>query len=223
MDRPTVSIITPWLDHLELLDAYSEAVQGADQVIIIDNGSTPPLIEVFDTDSRTQHWAVIRNEDNRYFAAACNQGLAVAACDIIVMLNNDITATGDWLKQVRRDVIPDILCGPALAAQVVDDMRIPYLEGWCLAARRAVWEHLGGFDTERYARCYWEDIGLAWQAYLAGIQVVKTEWAITHLSNTTSRDMPDAHAMTPRNRAAFYAHVRQTRGQLLARASWVAR
>ncbi len=41
----TFTIVTPWLDSRELIPAYVEAVNasGADRVLIVDTGSTPPL------------------------------------------------------------------------------------------------------------------------------------------------------------------------------------
>src|SRR5262249_47987764 len=40
---------------------------------------------------------VLRNETNRGFAAGCNQGLAAACGDYLVLLNNDTEVTAGWL------------------------------------------------------------------------------------------------------------------------------
>lgn len=87
-------------------------------VIIVDNASsdsTPVWLDEIEAEPRVR---VIRNQDNRGFAAACNQGLAAGAegnADLLVILNNDIAVTPGWtttmLRHLRND--PSIgLIGP---------------------------------------------------------------------------------------------------------------
>lgn len=209
----SLSIITPWLDHPEFLDDYAAAVAGADEVIVIDNGSAPEPAAALRDACAAHGWRLLRSEANLWFGPASNWGLQEAAGDILVCLNNDVRAAGAWLSLVRRDTIPGALCGPGVAAQRVAGVEVPYVEGWCVAAHRAVWQALGGFDTETYERCYYEDADLSWRAAVAGLQLIQTDWPIAHIANGTSATLPEAHAATARNRIRFAARVRELRAQ----------
>lgn len=209
--KPTITIITPWLNHPELIEGYEAAVQGVDELIIVDNGSTAETQSAL----RAMHarigdtGAYIRNDENRYFSAANNQGLAHAPGDIVVFLNNDISGDPGWLEQVRVDVEDGYLCGPAADMRVVAGQPLLYIEGWCIAARREVWEALGGWDEELFRLPYWDDVDLCWRARRAGYKLRKTSWSLTHLSNTTSRTTPGAYDGSEVNRQAFELRVRE--------------
>ncbi|MBL8735709.1 MAG: glycosyltransferase [Planctomycetes bacterium] len=87
-------------------------------VVIVDNASTDGTAAWLDEVEREPSVRVIRNPDNRGFAAACNQGLAAVAAagaEVLVILNNDLVVTPGWARtfaaHLRRD--PSIgLIGP---------------------------------------------------------------------------------------------------------------
>ncbi|MFO1032066.1 MAG: glycosyltransferase [Planctomycetota bacterium] len=87
-------------------------------VVIVDNASTDGTAAWLDEVEREPRVRVIRNPDNRGFAAACNQGLAAVAAagaEVLVILNNDLVVTPGWARtfaaHLRRD--PSIgLIGP---------------------------------------------------------------------------------------------------------------
>jgi GT2 family glycosyltransferase len=70
---------------------------GDGEIIVVDNASsdeTPEMLREFP-------WVrVIRNEQNRGFAGANNQGAAAARGDFLVLLNNDIVAHPGWLASM---------------------------------------------------------------------------------------------------------------------------
>lgn len=76
---------------------------GADEVIIIENGSSDGSLE-FLRKQRTAHSAqklkIIENERNLGFARAVNQGFVAATGDVVVLLNTDVEPQKDILKQV---------------------------------------------------------------------------------------------------------------------------
>jgi N-acetylglucosaminyl-diphospho-decaprenol L-rhamnosyltransferase len=106
MSRPvTLSIvIVNWNSGALLSQCLASIVQSAaalgpefalQSVVVVDNGSTdgserlrPDLVPVL---------AVIRNEQNRGFAAACNQGAAGLVSDVILFLNPDTRLFADSL------------------------------------------------------------------------------------------------------------------------------
>jgi len=78
------------------------------EVVIVDNGSTDETPEV--CAAIDGNVTVIRNDDNRGFAAACNQGAAAADSDVLVFLNNDTQPLAGWLPPLLdgMDTDPDV-------------------------------------------------------------------------------------------------------------------
>lgn len=198
----TVTVITPWLHHPELVPGYAAAVEGADQVIVVLNDGDPAMF-------RGHDFLVHQPGNPLGFAAANNRGLAFADGEVVVFLNNDVEGTGEWLERVRAEVEPGALYGPSDGLREVAGVRVPYLEGWCIAATSETWGALGGWDAEAYPGMYWEDVDLSFRAMVAGVRLVRTAgWRLRHLSNTTSATTPGAYDHSARNAATFEARVR---------------
>ena len=125
-----LSVITPFLNGLDLLPDFEHATQGA-ELILIDNGSDPETAEAL-ASLPAERGKVIRNDTNIGFAAANNQGYARATGDIIIFLNSDIAGDPAWLKLVADDVKDGALYGPSVNRQLVYGMWLPYIEGWCV-------------------------------------------------------------------------------------------
>ncbi|MDR5702659.1 MAG: glycosyltransferase family 2 protein [Thermofilaceae archaeon] len=73
------------------------------ELIIVDNGSDDGteqyLQELAKTNPRV---TVIRNPENVGFPVACNQGMARAKGDAILILNNDTIVSEGWLRRLHR-------------------------------------------------------------------------------------------------------------------------
>lgn len=99
--RLSASIVIPawngWALTKACLASLSETLRSRDEVILVDNGSTDAT---HDAGARTPRLKIITNETNRGFAAACNQGAAVAHGDVVVFLNNDTLVAGHWLDEL---------------------------------------------------------------------------------------------------------------------------
>jgi GT2 family glycosyltransferase len=70
------------------------------ELVLVDNGSTdgtPALLEEARSRPGPARVEVIRNETNVGFPAGCNQALARARGDYLVLLNNDTVVTAGWL------------------------------------------------------------------------------------------------------------------------------
>src|SRR5437588_12739747 len=105
--RPDISIITPWLDHTHFIEDYERAVRAPGvEVIVVDNGSSESHAAALRQMIDRLGGKYLRNEENRWFSAADNQGLEVASGAIVMFLNNDIAADAGWLDQVGADVQP---------------------------------------------------------------------------------------------------------------------
>lgn len=208
MSRPRVSIVIPVFDKVEYttacLLALSEHTPPEDfEVVLVDNGSTDgtaQLLATLEGDVR-----VVRNEVNRGFAVACNQGAAVAGAPVVVFLNNDTEPRSGWLEALLRVLderpqvgvvgsrllfpdgrvqhagvllVEDLVHGYPLGGEHVhalaagDDPRVlvptdfQAVTAACMAVRRDLFEHVGGFDEG-----YWngnEDVDLCLAVGAAG-------------------------------------------------------
>jgi hypothetical protein len=185
--RRTVGIVTPWIAHPELLPAYAEAVDRADEVVVVNNGDAP--VPHFAT---TLHPSVVPGGAPLGFAASNNLGLERVGSDVVVFLNNDVQADPAWLDRVREDVQDGALYGPSIGTQTLNGVPIPYVEGWCVAATRETWEKVGGWDAERFPKPYWEDVELSLRAVRRGVELRRAPWPIRHLGGVSTSTVPGA-------------------------------
>lgn len=215
---PSISIVTPWHGETgDLLADFYQAVQGSAQVVVVDNAC--PNATATALSEMTAHLCgeYVRNEENRGFAAANNQGYAKATGDIVVFLNSDVAPAGPWLAQVASQVKDGSLYGPSLQVQLVAGRHIPYLEGWCVAATRKTWERLdqggdyvgwhGPWDQEAFPGPYWEDNDLCLRALQAGIGLVHTTWPIQHKGGRTAGPIVRHAESFARNEGVFTQRV----------------
>lgn len=190
----TVSVVTPWFNHVELWDDYKAAVSDADEVVIVDDGSAPPL-----------EFAIVRLEQNSGFSRASNAGLAAATGDKVVFLNNDIYATDpDWLEAFTTRIEPGVLAGAKLRTEeharvqgIIDPL--PYLDGWCLGGMRDDFETLGGWEDGFTEPAYFSDNDLCLRARCLGMTLRECRVGIHHkLSQTNNgqRDVFNAELQT---------------------------
>jgi len=177
-----VSIVTPWHNHLELEDDYMAAMmvlQSGDELVVVDNGSDPPL-----------EFAEVRLPENLGFAGGSNAGLNNATKDAVLFLNNDISIRqNDWLDKIRDALEPGVLVGARLRHDQhgdVDGNHFPYLDGWCLAGMRDDLVDLGGFDTEFQEPAYYSDNDLCLRARLAGMTLREVPVGLYHKASVTT-------------------------------------
>ena len=103
LGNPSVSIIVLTSDNLLILRLclaalFANTERSDWELVIVDNGSHDGTQEHL-TRMQTAHdrVTVIRNGDNRGFAAGVNQGLSMSRGDRIVLLNDDAVVTPGWL------------------------------------------------------------------------------------------------------------------------------
>ncbi len=216
---PKISIVTPFLNGLDLLADFEQATMGA-ELILIDNGSDPATADALQS-LPPERGKVIRNETNIGFAAANNQGYARATGDIIVFLNSDIAGDPIWLKYVADDVKAGALYGPSVQRQLVYGIWLPYVEGWCIAATRVTWDKIaedlwsyartstdGPWDDAAYPDPYWEDDDLCFRAMAQNISLVQTQWPLQHKGGRSAGPLVKHGDTFERNRATFAGRVK---------------
>lgn len=203
----TISIVTPWFNHLELADDYFEAVlpemDEGDECLIVDNASDPPLL-----------FGTLRSEENLGYARGSNLGLRKAKGDAVLFLNNDIEHTGrGWLAKIRHALEPGVLVGPFRnhPQASVDGNSFPYIDGWCIAGMRDDLLRLGGFDEELLEPAYYSDNLLCLEARAAGMTLREVRPTLAHLENVTAGrwNDPAVRAATAANHERYVARVRE--------------
>src|SRR5215217_8590679 len=100
--RPTASIIIPVHNKATITQQCLDALLAetndeiSRQLVVVDDGSTdrtPSVLAKYD-----DRILVIRHETARGFAVACNAGVAAAAGEFVILLNNDTVPTSGWLS-----------------------------------------------------------------------------------------------------------------------------
>lgn len=206
MTTPSVTIVTPWLNKLELADGYWDALRGQRcDVLVIDNGSDPPLPNG------------VRVGFNSGFSHACNVGLRLARTDAVVFLNNDVAMRDrGWFETLRAAFKPGVLVGAQLRNDLhaaVDGIRMPYLDGWCLGGMRDDLLDLGGWDETFDEPSYYGDNDLCLRARAAGLELREVKVGLRHLINGTAKpDDPRVQAATAANRARYESLARELIG-----------
>ena len=210
--RPTASIVIPawnaWEHTRACLDSLRATLGPADQVVVVDNGSTD------DTPAGlgAYPWVeVVTNAENRGFAGGCNQGASYARGDVVVFLNSDTVLPPGWLDElVLPFADPGVgACGPrsdnVSGWQAVPGVpwdpdepagffafasawrerhqgrttQVERLVGFCLAVRRTTVEALGGFD-ERFEIGGYEDDDLCRRIAAEGLRLLMAEGSLIH-------------------------------------------
>src|SRR3569832_2398001 len=103
MTKPMTSIIIPTYNGLGLLRRLVQSIREHTneavtpyELIIVDNGSQDGTAQWCIDDWLT----LLSLGSNEGFPAACNKGLRLAAGDRLMLLNNDIVATPNWLSNL---------------------------------------------------------------------------------------------------------------------------
>jgi GT2 family glycosyltransferase len=146
------------------------------EIIIIDNASTDETKtelaktcnELLGADRSKDEWAESRscvsviNEENTFHSKACNLGFIMSSGDYVLFLNNDIKVRSNhasWTQSIIEACdATNGLVGPTMG-QLDRDLNFVreaneqltgncYLGGWCIAAKRDVWEKLAIDDRK---------------------------------------------------------------------------
>ncbi len=107
-DQLSVCIVS-WNVREDLLSCL-RSLRGAEgdiraEVIVVDNASTDGSVEAIR--HRFPHVKLIRNNENRGFAAASNQGLAAAGGELLLLLNPDTVLPPGALVELHQAAAQD--------------------------------------------------------------------------------------------------------------------
>jgi len=123
-DLPSVTIIVPTRDRVELLSVCIESLLARTDypshlldVVVVDNGSTDPATIEYLAAAEMRNFRVIRDPSPFNYAKLNNLAAATSKNDVLVLLNNDTEVCDPtWLRGlVRYAVMPDVgAVGPKL-------------------------------------------------------------------------------------------------------------
>lgn len=107
---PSVSLIIPTRDHLELLQCCIESLLNTDypdlEIIVIDNDSADPEALAYLGQLKTMNVTVIQHPGAFNFSAMNNHAVQHAKGNLIGLINNDIEAIDPgWLKAMVRHLM----------------------------------------------------------------------------------------------------------------------
>ena len=228
---PRISVVVVAYRSGEALLRCLDSLEGADEVIVVNNGEEAPEIERAEA---LPGVCVITGGGNVGFSAACNRGAALASGDVIVFLNPDTVAApgalvelaatledesvGIVMARLRLAREPEALnsagnvvhvSGIAWAgdygepAERLTELRdVAYASGSAMAIRRDLYWELGGFTDELFM--YQEDLELGWRARMRGLRVVVNPRADVYHDYDFARN-PDKLYFLERNRLVFLA------------------
>jgi predicted SAM-dependent methyltransferase len=203
-----ISIIIPvWNQHdmtAECIDAVKRHTNVPYEIILVDNGSSPPY-----------RGAAVRNIDNLGFPVAVNQGIRASKGDIICLLNNDVIVTPGWAGRMVKALAKYDIVGPmanyAAGIQLIttdsysgieelDRMAVRFSEnhpgqtvdvnwvtGFCYMFRRSLYDEIGEFDESLWP-CSGEEIDFCKRARQAGKRVAICKDVYVHHEGSRTFD-----------------------------------
>jgi GT2 family glycosyltransferase len=99
-----ISVIVPIYNGLSFLPAFFDSLAMAalpdTQLILVDDGSSEPVREVYPEGSPYREVVHLRNPINLGYSAAVNRGFEAADGDIVIQLNSDLILQKDCLQKL---------------------------------------------------------------------------------------------------------------------------
>jgi len=180
------------------------------EIVLVDNGSEDETIQINKEElpsfTRPENLVVLRSEENLGFARSSNWGCEVSSGEYVLFLNNDIRVQKDkstWPSVLITEAQDGSLVGPN--GGILDehlnfiretDKLVPgnfYMSGWCLCAKREVFDKLVLSENE-YAgpfieefTTYFEDTDLSFRARELGIPMKIVPVPVFHFGKMTSK------------------------------------
>ncbi|MGG5255315.1 glycosyltransferase, partial [Neobacillus sp. SM06] len=190
------------------------------ELIVVDNYSVDGTVEWLKEQSDIK---CIFNEINAGFPKGCNQGIEIATGDNILLLNNDVIVTENWLQNLVTALYSEPTIGAVgpvtnsaayystipVSFRTLDEMQSfaknynitdsneweerVKLIGFCMLIKREVIEKVGLLD-EIFSPGNFEDDDYSFRIQLAGYKLlICKDTFIYHYGSQSWRDKPDEY------------------------------
>jgi len=216
-----LSIIIPVFNQHDMTEeCLTEVLENTQdcEIIIVDNGSEPAIKPPFSGFIET---TIIRNDENKGFPAAVNQGMRAARGDTIILLNNDVIVTPGWAEKLAQWIDAGYsIVGPVTnyaagiqgvqienyndkvslnksAAYWAENRgnaveEVNFVIGFCMAFKKSLFEEIGDFDESLWP-CSGEEVDFCFRAREAGHKIgVVMGCYVHHEGSMTFKDMENA-------------------------------
>jgi GT2 family glycosyltransferase len=197
-DLKKTSILIPTYNGKELLKeciySIKRHTEQPYEIIVIDNGSTDGTLDY----CRQEKVSFISLASNRGFPTACNKGLRMASGNTLLLLNNDVLVSRNWLKNMmtclysaedigivgpltnyasgRQQVNMPFTSLDEMAGQLNEPdagkwLHTDRIVGLCFLFKRELMEQIGLLD-ERFSPGHYEDDDYCYRARNAGYKLM---------------------------------------------------
>jgi GT2 family glycosyltransferase len=245
---PSLAVVIPTIRGGADLDACLRSLLDEHYpdlaVVVVDNGSSPPLALAGDFPSVR----VVRNEENRGFAPACNQGIEASRGELVLLLNDDTALEPGALHTLVAALVARPLWGACQAKLVLFDDptrldtagsfltstgflvhrgafgradaftkpdEIFAAKGAALLLRRQALEQVGVFDADFVS--YFEESDLCWRLWLGGWEVgFAADAVIRHRLGATASSLVPATVQFHSFKNRICALIKNLGGERLA-------
>lgn len=177
---------------------------GADEILVIDDGSTDQSIEV--VRKEFPEIKLLVNNKNLGFIPSVNRLFKEAMGDIVILLNNDVYVREDFLKYL----VPHFQNKQIFAVNLhengegwadafwkdgffefkrVKESKFVHKSSWAsggsAAYNKKIWQELDGLDS-LFKPFYWEDIDISFRAIRAGYEILWEPKAVVFHEHETT-------------------------------------
>lgn len=221
-----LSIIIPSYNGLELLKKYLPLVIKWSplntQIIVVDDASSDGSVAYLKNLSKQySHLTLIVNQENKGFIYNCNLAAKTAKGDLLVLLNNDVKPTKNFLDPAIRHFKDNSVFAVSLNEQGKSWARIFWQKGmishgpgeksskthisaWASGGsaifRKSMWEELGGFDP-MLMPFYWEDFDIGIRAWKNGWKILwEPQAKVFHNHETTMSKLNQDYVLSIKER-----------------------
>lgn len=202
------------------------------RLIVIDNASEAPTASLLQDAAQSGHYGqieIVRNEHNRGWLHATNQGLAMADADYVCLINNDIAAGPGWLKNciATLERVPDAGIANPRGNERSENQRVQNVSayarelaaqhsgafteldhacGFCMIIKREVLASLPMLD-ESFDGGHYEDDDYSRKAQQLGYRCIQCDDAfVLHAGSVSFKKVPaERQRLIARNRAIYEA------------------
>ena len=198
---------------LDCLISLRRVEPALGEIVVVDDGREDGAAELVEG-AGISGVRVVR-QPARGVTAAWNAGIRIAETELVLLLNNDVEATGPFLNRLieplrleRRQVVgaewrEEPLIPEGIRSRI-DGGRL--LSGWCLGFARATWEALGGFDERM--ELYFSDTDFQCRVVEACTAnrpalCVPASLPLRHLGHRTTRGDPERSRKWGKDRGVF--------------------